>query len=90
MILLQKLADFGAPKEDLKTIYISYIRSVLEKRAVVWLFSLTEQNKQDLEIVQKSACKVIFKNKYESYHTSLELLDLEDLNQRRTKFNFII
>ena len=83
MILLRKLAEFGAPKEDLKTIYISYIRSVLEQSAVVWHFSLTEENKQDLERVQKSACKIIFKNKFESYHKSLEILDLEDLNQRR-------
>ena len=83
MILLRKLAEFGAPKQDLKTIYISYIRSVLEQSAVVWHFSLTEENKQDLERVQKSACKIIFKNKFESYHKSLEILDLEDLNQRR-------
>ena len=59
MILLRKLSEFGAPIEDLKTIYISYIRSVLEQNAVVWHFALTEQNKQDLERVQKSFCKII-------------------------------
>ena len=83
MVLLRKLSEFGAPREDLKTIYISYIRSVLEQSAVVWHFSLTEQNKQDLERVQKSAFKIILKNKYENYHKSLEILDLIDLNQRR-------
>ena len=83
MILLQKLAEFGAPKDYLRTIYISYIRSVLEQNAVVWHFSITEQNKQDLERVQKSACKLILKKKYENYQKSLESLNLEDLNQRR-------
>ena len=83
MVLLRKLSDFGAPKEDLKTIYISYIRSVLEQNAVVWHFSLTEENREDLERVQKSACKIMFKNKYENYQKSLEKLDIEDLNQRR-------
>ena len=53
MVLLRKLSEFGAPREDLKTIYISYIRSVLEQSAAVWHFSLTEQNKQDLERVKK-------------------------------------
>ena len=55
----------------------------LEQSAVVWHFSLTEQNKQELERVQQSTSKIIFKNKYESYHKSLELLILENLNQRR-------
>ena len=53
MILLRKLAEFSAPKEDLKTIYISYIRSILEQSAVVWHTSLTESNREDLERVQR-------------------------------------
>ena len=83
MVLLRKLSEFGAPMNDLKTIYISYIRSVLEQNAVVWHFSLTKENSEDLERVQKSACKIIFKHKYENYHKSLVKLDIEDLNQRR-------
>ena len=83
MVLLRKLSEFGAPNQDLKTIYISYIRSVLEQNAVVWHFALTEQNREDLERVQKSACKIILRNKYETYQKSLEILDLDNLNQRR-------
>ena len=67
MVLLRKLSQFGAPREDLKVIYISYIRSVLEQSAVVWHFGLTEENRHDLERVQKSACKVILRRKYEDY-----------------------
>jgi hypothetical protein len=59
MVLLRKLSQFGASRDDLKTIYISYVRSVLEQNAVVWHSSLTEENSQDLERVQKSACKLI-------------------------------
>ena len=61
MVLLRKLSQFGASRDDLKTIYISYVRSVLEQNAVVWHSSLTEENSQDLERVQKSACKLILK-----------------------------
>ena len=85
MLLLRKLSEFGAPKDDLKTIYVSYIRSILEQSAVVWHFSLTEENKQDLERVQKTCLKIILKGRYRDYNSSLDLLDLEDLNTRREK-----
>ena len=83
MVLLHKLSQFGASREDLKTIYVSYIRSVLEQSAVVWHTSLSEQNRQDLDRVQKSACKIILRNKYDSYKGALETLNLEDLHERR-------
>ena len=35
MVLLRKLSEFGAPREDMKTIYIAYIRSILEQSCVV-------------------------------------------------------
>ena len=44
MMLLQKLSEFGAPREDMKTIYIAYIRSILAQSCVVWHTSLTEKN----------------------------------------------
>ena len=83
MIILRKLSEFGAPREHLKTIYILYIRSVLEQSAVVWHSSLTQQNTEDLNRVQKSACKIMLKNRYESYQKSLDILDLQDLSERR-------
>ena len=83
MILLRKLSEFGAPREDLKIIYISYIRSILEQSAVVWHTSLTEENKEDLGRVKKTSVKIILKEKYKYYPCSLEILDIEDLNTRR-------
>ena len=75
MLLLRKLSEFVAPKDDLKTIYGSYIRSILEQSAVVWHFRLTEENKQDLERVQKTCLKIILKGRYIDYNSSLDLLD---------------
>ena len=39
--------------DDLKTIYIAYIRSILEKSCAVWNSGLTEKNVQDIERVKK-------------------------------------
>ena len=85
MVILRKLSEFGAPREDMKTIYISYIRSILEQSSVVWHKSLTLQNQEDLTRIQKSACRIILKHKYTTYEKALEILDLEDLSARRDK-----
>ena len=79
------ISQFRAPREHLKIIYISYIRSVLEQSAVVWHFGLTEKNRHDLERVQKSACKLILRRKYEDYTKALDILDLDNLEKRRNK-----
>ena len=84
MQLLCKVASFGAPLEDLKTIYILYVRSILEQSAVVWHSSLTEENKTDLERVQKSAIKVMLQDKYTGYKNGLSQLGLDNLGSRRT------
>ena len=83
MELLRRVASFGAKVEDLKTIYILFVRSQLEQSAVVWSSSLTEQNKADLERVQRSALRIILGPKYESYKKALATLDLETLEERR-------
>ena len=44
MQLLHKISKFGAPINDLKTIYIAYIRSILEQSSNVWHSSLTIEN----------------------------------------------
>ena len=79
------MSEFGAPLSDLKTIYKSYIRSVLEQSAVVWHSSLTEENKADLSRVQKTVFKVMLNSRFTSYEKALEVLDLEKLSDRRDK-----
>ena len=81
--LLRKVASFGAPIEDLKTVYILFIRSLLEQSAVVWHSSLTQENANDLERVQKSAFKIILQNSNLKYKEALQILQLETLSDRR-------
>ena len=59
MQLLKKAASFGTSQMELKGVYILFIRSLLEQSAVVWHSSLTEENINDLERIQKTACKII-------------------------------
>ena len=70
---------------DLKTIYISYIRSVLEQSAVVWHSSLTEENINDLERVQKTSLRIILKKRFAKYEHALNVLGLDDLVTRRNQ-----
>ena len=83
MELLRKVAGFGTSKAELKTIYILFVRSQLEHSATVWHSSLTEENKTDLERVQKTATKIILGERYRNYKQALIDLDLETLDERR-------
>ena len=64
-------------------IYKTFIRSNLEFSSNVWHSSLTNENRQDLERVQKAALKVILKNDYEDYEKALRLTGLQSLDERR-------
>ena len=47
MLLLRKSAEFTKSVLDLKTIYLSYVRNLVEQSSVLWGSTLTEENKQD-------------------------------------------
>ena len=63
MELLRKVAGFT----NIYMLYITllYIRSILEQSSVVWHSSLTQDNSDDLERVQKASVKIILGNKSE-------------------------
>ena len=83
MIILQKLYAFNVSDCDLVTIYILYIRSLLEQSCQVWHYALTQEEIVDLERVQKVSCRVILQDRYENYPQALELLNLQTLSERR-------
>ena len=83
MQLLRKIAEFAPPISDLKQIYILFVRSILEQSSVVWHSSLTQENKSDLERVQKSAVKIILGDSYRGYKNALNVLNLQSLDERR-------
>ena len=71
--------------EDLLDIYILFIQSVVEYCSVVFHSSLTQQESNKLEIIQKTCLEIILGDLYEDYPTALELCGLTTLSERREK-----
>ena len=76
-------AKFTRNRDHLMQIYKTFIRSNLEFSSNVWHSSLTKENRQDLERVQKAALKVILRNDYNDYEEALRLTGLQSLDSRR-------
>ena len=83
MRMLHIASKFTRNREHLKQIYKTFIRSNLEFSSNVWHSSLTKENRQDLERVQKAALRVILRGDYENYEDALRLTNLESLDKRR-------
>ena len=83
MRMLHLAAKFTKNRDHLKHIYKTFIRSNLEFSSTVWHSSLTLADRQDLERIQKAALKIILGKDYNDYEKSLEVLNMESLNQRR-------
>ena len=83
--LLCKLTPFNPPIEYMKTVYISYIRSILEQSSNIWQSDLSVEDRISLERVQKNAFRNILQDKYITYEKALQDLKLETLYARREK-----
>ena len=67
---------------------VGFIQTIFKRSTragTEWHSILTKEQEEDLEIVQKSALKIIKGTKYESYERACESLNLEDLITRRTR-----
>ena len=89
MEILRRVSSFGAPIQDLKEIYILFVRSLLEQSATVWHSSLTQENAEDIERVQKNAMRIILRDQYQTYKKALAKLGLDNLSDRRKKLCLI-
>ena len=87
LLLLRKACNYTNSIQDLRSIYLSHIRVVLEQSCTLWHNRITEENLNDLERVQKNACRIILGNKYDNYEKSLKLLSLDTLKERREKLS---
>ena len=83
MRMLHLASKFTRNREHLIQIYKTFIRCNLEFSSNVWHSSLTKENRQDLERIQKAALRVILKSDYENYEKALEMSGLQSLDDRR-------
>ena len=62
----------------------------MEQSCVIWHSTLTQEDSDNLERVQKNALRNILKERYSNYESSLKLVCLTTLFQRREKllYNF--
>ena len=61
------------------------VRCKLEQAAPVWHNSLTKAESSSLERVQKTAVRLILKDRYKNYEDALKILKLDNLEKRRDK-----
>jgi hypothetical protein len=83
MEILRRLSSFSPPIKDMLTVYISFIRSILEQSCVIWHSTLTLEDSEKLERVQKNAFRNILKERYENYENALVYLKMDTLSERR-------
>ena len=59
MQLLNKEVNFTNNSNDMKSVYLTYVRNILEQSSFFWHSSISMKNRKDLERIQKSAVKII-------------------------------
>ena len=80
--MLRRLRTLGAPADELKGVYISFILPKLMYASPAWSSSLTLTQQLQLERVQKRAFRVILGPEYTHYEDALATLCLPSLSNR--------
>ena len=83
LFMLRTLKRFGFDKDELCVVYSGYVRPILEYAAVVWHSSISAKQINDIESMQKRACRIILGNSYNSYCEALEICKFQSLSERR-------
>ncbi|XP_033628919.1 uncharacterized protein LOC117291377 [Asterias rubens] len=83
LFMLRKLKYHYLSISDLVAIYTSFVRPILEYAAPAWSGALSSKQCNDLERVQKRACRIILGNDYVRYSDALQLCSIETLVCRR-------
>ena len=81
--MIIKLNYAGVSKEDLLEIYVLFIRSITEYCSVAFHSSLTVEQNNKLEQIQKVCLKIIIGEMYVSYSAALEMSGLKLSSERR-------
>ena len=81
--MLIRARKFHFTQRTMCTIYICYIRTVLEYAAQVWHAGLTQQQHNALERVQRRCFRIILGRLYTDYDSALNTLSMQTLRDRR-------
>jgi hypothetical protein len=81
LYFLRLLKRSNIPSNDIMNVYCSIVRSVLEYACEVWHPSITVQQTNQLELIQKRACRIAYPDL--SYDDALLKCNLPTLQKRR-------
>ena len=81
--MLSKLKYVGVKQQDLLLIYKLFIRSCLEYCSIVYHSSLTIQQSNAMERVQRVCLRLILASEYIDYEQALRSCNLSKISQRR-------
>ena len=87
LFMLCILKKYNASCSDLVTIYASHIRPILEYASPVWSSSITCQQSEKVERVQRRVTKIILGFTPLTYDERLESLNLPSLQARRIELD---
>ena len=85
MTMITKLKYVGVKVEDLLDVYKLYIRSITEYCSPVFHSTLTVEQSNTLERIQRTCLKIILGEMYINYAAALEMSGLQTLAERREK-----
>ena len=88
LYFLRQLKRFRIPTNDLKTLYIQYVRPALEYASPVWFSGLTKKQVECLEKLQRKAFRIILTSEYcriHSYTDICVLLNIPPMSDRLEK-----
>ena len=81
--MLSRFKRFGVPVGDLVTVYIGYVRPIVEYACPVWHVSINVHQTQQIERILRKACRIILGSTYTSYTDALALTGLQTLEERQ-------
>merc|ERR1711954_136892 len=83
--ILRRMKNMELGEFQLFDVYSKEIRSILEMAVPVWHSDITNQQRMDIESIQKVAFKIILGNKYQDYKSACVRFNTETLQNRRIK-----
>ena len=83
--MLRSLKKFGFDKDEFCVVYGGYVRPIVEYADAVWHSSISVKESNDIESIQKRACRIILGGDYKSYDDALAACDIDSLHCRRVE-----
>ena len=80
LYMLPRLKSLGIPQWELRFIFNTFILPKLTYASPSWFPSINTTQKQQLERIQKRACRIILGADYTTYGEALDTLDLASLD----------